>query len=209
MISSTLTTASASSVLLINGASPCNVFWQVGSSATIGSTTAFQGNVLALSDISLNSGATVVGRMLARNGEVTLINNVLSASACGASTSPGGDTPGDDDGSGPGGTVRNGSARFVRTPRSGGGRSVCTDGFRARVRGRAIKNVVFSIDGRRLGLRTKSPFQIYVRAAAGSHKVRARVRFTDDTAAKTLMLRYRPCASASANPRRGPSRFTG
>ncbi len=211
MISSTLTTASASSVLLINGASPCNVFWQVGSSATIGSTTAFQGNVMALSDISLNSGATVIGRMLARNGAVTLINNVLSASACGASTTPGGSTPGDgdEDGSGPGGTVRNGTARFVRTPRDGGGRSVCTDGFRARVRGRAISNVVFSIDGRRLGKRTKSPFQIYVRAAPGSHKVRARVRFTDDTAARTLMLRYRPCASASANPRRGPSRFTG
>jgi hypothetical protein len=209
MIGSTLTTASASSVLLINGASPCNVFWQVGSSATLGTTTAFQGNVMALSDISLNNGATVIGRMLARNGAVTLINNVLSASACGASTTPGGSTPGDGDGSGPGGTVRNGTARFVRTPRTGGGRPVCTDGFRARVRGRAIDNVVFSLDGKRLGKRTKSPFQIYVRATPGSHKVRARVRFTDDTAARTLMLRYRPCASASANPRRGPSRFTG
>ena len=164
---------------------------------------------MALSDISLNNGATVIGRMLARNGAVTLINNVLNASACGASTTPGGSTPGDgDDGSGPG-TVRNGTARFVRTPRSGGGRSVCTDGFRARVRGRAIRSVVFSIDGRRIGSRTKSPFQVYVRAAPGSHMVRARVRFTDDTAARTLMLRYRPCAAASATPRRGPSRFTG
>ena len=78
MISSTLTTASASSVVLINGASPCNVYWQVGSSATLGSTTAFQGTLMALSSISLNNGATVLGRMLARNGQVSLINNVLS-----------------------------------------------------------------------------------------------------------------------------------
>ena len=85
-IASTLTTASASSVVLMNGANPCQVFWQVGSSATIGTTTAFQGNVLALSSISLKNGATVVGRMLARNGAVTLINNVLNAAVCGAAT---------------------------------------------------------------------------------------------------------------------------
>ena len=78
-IGSTLTTAGASSVRLINGASACNVFWQVGSSATLGTTTAFQGNLMALTSISLNNGATVIGRMLARNGSVTLINNVLSA----------------------------------------------------------------------------------------------------------------------------------
>ena len=78
MIGSTLTTASASSVVLINGASPCNVYWQVGSSATLGSTTAFQGNLMALTSISLNNGATVIGRMLARNGQVSLINNVLT-----------------------------------------------------------------------------------------------------------------------------------
>ena len=60
-IGSTLTTASASSVVLINGASPCNVYWQVGSSATLGTTTAFQGNIMALTSISLNNGATVAG----------------------------------------------------------------------------------------------------------------------------------------------------
>ena len=78
MIGSTLTTASASSVLLVNGASPCNVYWQIGSSATLGSTTAFQGNLMALSSISLNNGATVIGRMLARNGQVSLIWNASS-----------------------------------------------------------------------------------------------------------------------------------
>ncbi len=208
MIGSTLTTASASSVVLINGASPCNVFWQMGSSATLGTGTAFQGNLLALTSITLTTGASVIGRALARNGAVTLDTNVLNGSACGTSTTAPGTTPGD--GSTPG-TVRNGTARFVRLPRRGGNASgpACTAGFRARVRGRAIKAVVFSLDGRRVGRRTKSPFQVYVRAASGRHRVRARVTFKDATAAKTLMLRYRACASASLSPRRGSSRFTG
>ena len=81
-IGSTLTTASASSVSLVNGASPCNVYWQVGSSATLDSTTAFQGNLMALTSITLNNAATVQGRMLARNGAVTLDNNVLNAPQC-------------------------------------------------------------------------------------------------------------------------------
>ena len=64
-------------MLLINGASPCNVYWQVGSSATLGTTTRFKGNLMALTSISLNNGATVEGRMLARNGQISLINNVI------------------------------------------------------------------------------------------------------------------------------------
>ncbi len=89
-IGSTLTTASASSVVMINGGSPCNVYWQIGSSATLGSTTAFQGNLMALTSITLNNAATVVGRALARNGAVTLDDNVLDASACntGSTTPP-------------------------------------------------------------------------------------------------------------------------
>ncbi|HEV7516020.1 MAG TPA: ice-binding family protein [Thermoanaerobaculia bacterium] len=71
-IGSTLTTASNSSVLLINGGSSCNVTWQVGSSATLGTGTAFGGNILALTSITLNTGARVSGRALARNGAVTL-----------------------------------------------------------------------------------------------------------------------------------------
>jgi Ice-binding-like len=95
-IGSTLTTASASSVLLINGASPCNVYWQVGSSATLGTTTAFEGNVMALTSITLNHAATVQGRALARNGAVTLDDNALDGSMCGTSTTPppGTTTPG-------------------------------------------------------------------------------------------------------------------
>jgi Ice-binding-like/Putative Ig domain len=79
-IGSTLTTASGSSVVLINGASPCNVFWQVGSSATLGTATSFVGNILALTTITVTTGATVSGRTLARNGAVTLDTNVVTAS---------------------------------------------------------------------------------------------------------------------------------
>src|SRR3954468_17757615 len=81
-IGSTLTTASASSVVMINGGSPCNVFWQVGSSATAGTTTSFIGNVLALTSITLTTGVHVIGRALARNGAVTLDTNVVTNAAC-------------------------------------------------------------------------------------------------------------------------------
>lgn len=81
-IGSTLTTASASSVVMINGASPCNVYWQVGSSATLGSTTAFQGTIMALTSVTLDNGASVIGRALARNGAVTLDDNLLDPSGC-------------------------------------------------------------------------------------------------------------------------------
>ncbi|HEY8685495.1 MAG TPA: ice-binding family protein [Chloroflexota bacterium] len=93
-IGSTLTTASNSSVLLINGAQACNVFWQVGSSAILGTTTHFAGNILALASDTLNTGATVAGRALAQTGAVTLDSNQLSASPCAlistATATPGG-----------------------------------------------------------------------------------------------------------------------
>jgi hypothetical protein len=77
-IGSTLTTATGSSVVVINGGSNCNVFWQVGSSATLGTTTSFAGNILALTSITLNTGATLSGKALARNGAVTLASNNVS-----------------------------------------------------------------------------------------------------------------------------------
>jgi hypothetical protein len=61
-------------VILSGGAQAKNVFWQTGSSATIGDGTSFKGNILALTSITMNSGATAVGRMLARNGAVVLTN---------------------------------------------------------------------------------------------------------------------------------------
>ncbi len=79
---STLITASNSTVTLINGASACNVFWQVGSSATLGTGTKFAGSVLALTSITATTGATVVGRLLARNGAVTMDTNTINKSTC-------------------------------------------------------------------------------------------------------------------------------
>jgi hypothetical protein len=79
---STLTTASSSRVQLINGAQACNVWWQVGSSATIGTATTFVGSILALTSASLNTGATVSGRVLARNGAVTLNDNTITEPSC-------------------------------------------------------------------------------------------------------------------------------
>ncbi|HEX8600406.1 MAG TPA: ice-binding family protein [Chloroflexia bacterium] len=78
-IGSTLTTASNADVSLINGAQPCNVFWQVGSSATLGTNTAFAGNILALTSIILNTGASTEGGLYARNGAVTLDTNDIQA----------------------------------------------------------------------------------------------------------------------------------
>jgi hypothetical protein len=79
-IGSTLTTASGSRVLLINSGvvtCPPNIYWQVGSSATIGTTTAFVGNILALTSITLTTSAQLNGRALARNGAVTLDTNTI------------------------------------------------------------------------------------------------------------------------------------
>ena len=81
-IASTLITASNSSVVLINGAQHCNVFWQVGSSATLGTTTTFVGNILALTSITLKTGANVSGRALAQTGAVTMDSNQVAISAC-------------------------------------------------------------------------------------------------------------------------------
>ena len=68
---------------MINGGQQCNVFWKVGSSATLGTTTTFIGNILALTSISLNTGANVSGRVLARNGSVTMDTNTVAPTACG------------------------------------------------------------------------------------------------------------------------------
>ena len=225
-VASALTTASGSSVALINGASPCNVYWQVGTSATLGTTTSFQGNLMALASISLQNGATVQGRLLARNGAVTLINNVLNASACGAATitpvvpspgAPGSGTPGTPGSPGPRGspgarvatppaaTTRKGTAVMRRTKRED-----CTDGFSIRVRGGLIKSVVFRLDGRRIATQTSGPFQVYVlEPKPGRHRITARVTFKDATKARTLRSDYRACAADSLQPRRGPSPFTG
>ncbi|MER5730803.1 ice-binding family protein [Streptomyces sp. NPDC002138] len=88
-VGSGLTTATSSSVSLINGASPCNVYWQVGSSATLGTDTSFVGTIMALTSISLTTGADIDGRALARNGAVTMDTNVINRGTCAAGTTGG------------------------------------------------------------------------------------------------------------------------
>ena len=83
---STLTTGSASTINLINGAQSCNVFWQVGSSATLGTGSTFRGTIIALTSITVTTGVTVDGRVLARNGAVTLDTDTISRPSCAAAT---------------------------------------------------------------------------------------------------------------------------
>jgi hypothetical protein len=88
-IGSTLTTASGSRVVFINGGQSCGAFWQVGSSATLGTATAFAGNVLALASITMTTGATNSGAVFARTGAVTLDTNVVSVvGSCGGGPQP-------------------------------------------------------------------------------------------------------------------------
>ena len=103
-VGSTLTTATASSVVLVNGAQACAVYWQVGSSATLGGATQFQGNLMASTSITMVTGANLTGRALALHGAVTLDTNQVTrptgtctvAAAAGASPSaiPGTASPG-------------------------------------------------------------------------------------------------------------------
>jgi Ice-binding-like len=78
-IGSTLTTIGSTQVVLAGGAQAKNVFWQVATSATLGTNSIFQGNILSLQSITLDTGATLIGRALARNGAVTLESNTLTA----------------------------------------------------------------------------------------------------------------------------------
>jgi hypothetical protein len=80
-IGSTLTTASNSSVALANGATAANVFWQVTSSATLGTNTAFEGSILANTSATLTTGASVTGRVFALTGAVTLSGNRIRAAS--------------------------------------------------------------------------------------------------------------------------------
>jgi hypothetical protein len=219
---STLITASASQVNLINGAQPCNVFWQIGSSATFGTTSSFVGNVMVLTSISLNNGVTLQGRALARNGSVTLINDTITAAHCAPGTTGGdGGT-----GGGPGGSggslspTQNGTAIFTTVARSVAttvaryGITRCVDrSFRAVVTGLLIRRVVFSVGTHVIATRNRAPFEARVKDGDGIRTVSARVTFTDATPAKTLKLRSRACSAAASRvaPRkpRTPSTPTG
>lgn len=103
-IGSTLTTASNAVVRLTNGAQACAVFWQVGSSATLGTATHFQGNLMALTSITITTGANILtGRALARNGALTLHSNRITPPV-GACTLGSGSSGGGGSGGGSGGS---------------------------------------------------------------------------------------------------------
>lgn len=241
---SALTTASASRVLLVNGAQACNVTWQIGSSATLGTDSTFVGNLLAQTSVSLNSGVSVSGRLLARTGAVTLIDDTITAARCAPGTGPGssagagsgggadggadggagtgdgsgagpgaGGAAGDGAGDGTGAAAGSGAAILTTTPRSTASRiarygtSRCVGGrFSVVVRGRAIRRVVFSVDGRTVRTRSRAPFRASIATAGGVHRVTARVQYRDGTRAASLRLRFRACAPARAAVPDSPSR---
>ena len=109
---STLITAAASSVVVLGGATACNVFWQVGSSATFGANSTFVGNVLAAQSISVGDGATFHGRLLARVGAVTLLHDTITATTSAASV-PATTTTGD--GGAPAGAAAGGGTATTDT----------------------------------------------------------------------------------------------
>jgi hypothetical protein len=86
-IGSTLITGSDTTVLLTGGAQACNVFWEVGSSATLGTGTSFVGTIMASASITANTAATIHGRLLAQTGAVTLDTNTITTSTCASSES--------------------------------------------------------------------------------------------------------------------------
>lgn len=83
---STLITASNSDVVLTGGAQACNIFWQVTSSATLGTGSHVEGTILALTSITLDTSATLNGRALARNGAVTMDTNTIQVVPCASAT---------------------------------------------------------------------------------------------------------------------------
>ena len=84
-MASTLVTTTGRKVILAGGAQAANVYWQVGSSATLGVSSVFKGNILALASITANNGASVEGRLLARTAAVTLDNNVVNVAVASVS----------------------------------------------------------------------------------------------------------------------------
>lgn len=229
-VESTLTTATASSVSLVNGAQACNIFWQVGSSATLGTNSVFRGNILTLTSISVKSGVSVDGRLLARNGAVTAISDTVTRARCAAGTEPGtgpgtgpggtgpGSAPGPDF-SGPVATIvgpgrvfgpplRRRAESPAGSPRLG--RSVCTTRnftVRVRLRDRAgILRARVYLDGKLIRRTTRTRFSLRINVRGlrvGNHRITVSARDRADNLSVTTR-RFRRCALGLAAPR-----FTG
>lgn len=87
-VKSALTTDTNSNVVIKNFGKQCNVFWQIGSSATLAIGTNFIGNILALTSITVNEGAKIQGRLLARNAAIVLHNNIINKTDCDSEPTP-------------------------------------------------------------------------------------------------------------------------
>lgn len=222
VIGTTLTTATASSVILTNGASPCNVYWKVGSSATLGTSTALEGNLLALTSVSLNDSVTVLGRVLARNGEVTLINDVLTVPQCATASEPsatapsatgaGGSSIESAASTGTGAKKSPGSKNGPATKAKAGSATVSRGsktaaGVTATVRGTRIQKVTVTDNGVRVGGHG-SPRKVRIPGTPGVHRVSVHVTFGDSTKARTFTFQFR-VPTPKLYPRHGPSQFTG
>jgi hypothetical protein len=216
-----LTTAAGAggSVTIVNGGaapSACNIYWQLSDATqgvTLGASSAFKGTTMALGASVLGTAATVEGRILTRRSKaVTLDANTITRSACSAAPAAGGapgttpTAPGAPPGSPPSSTGPAGAAHLS------GPRAPVGGPFVVSVTGHAIKEVVFFVDGRRVGSVTSAPgrtkFKKTIRPPRDSkvHRVTARVTFKPGsrTPATTLRLvfRRRPVAPS-------PPRFTG
>jgi Ice-binding-like len=126
---STLITQPNTQVDLVNGATACNVFWQVTSSTTLGVNSTFRGTILTLQNSTLDTGATLEGSVLSRNGAVTLDNNTILRPACASpvtATYSGGGTGGASSTGGTGGTGGQVSRVPVGSVDAGGGPAAVT-----------------------------------------------------------------------------------
>jgi hypothetical protein len=178
---STLVTAAGNSnVALINGAQSCNVFWAVGSSATLGTNTVFRGNILALTAVTATTGAVIDGRLLAQNAAVTLDTNTVTRSVCAPDTIP------------PTVTITN-------VP------NTCTArNFKLNVRvkdaGGIDRTDVF-LDGKRIARSGKAKFSVTVKAKAltpGRHNISVRSR--DEAGnTRTRKASFQRCEPAEIN----------
>ena len=130
-IASTLVTASSSHVVLAHNAQSCNIFWQVGSSATLGTDSVFKGSILALASVTLNTGATVDGRAMARNAAVTMDSNTITREGCTTTSATTAGTPGATTGgaaSGTGGTTGIGTTAGGATGNGATGNGATSNG---------------------------------------------------------------------------------
>jgi ice-binding like protein/Big-like domain-containing protein len=222
-VGSALTTATDSSVNLVNGAQACNVYWQIGTDTTIGVRTAFKGTVLGANAITVGNGAQIQGRLLAGTANVTLINDRITRSGCAAGTTPGsGGGTGGGGNSGTGGDNTAPRTRIVglpglrqpgvfrpgvRRPRAS---KVCTRrSFTASVRirdGSGIRRVHVYLDGKRVKRTTRTRFSLRVNIRGlrvGAHRITVIARDKAGNRSVTSR-RFGRCALAVPAPR-----FTG